>query len=164
MVDRQMIRVWSLTTTSDANCKTFSAQFGNVRLAHSGAPFLHGYNVCLLLRCSRRAAVAEWEIRLRGPQGSPAWRVVTSMPTGHEQGEDHVEVYREGLGEEEADLDLDGMNSGAFIVGRTPYRRLSCQRCFRIDRGMVRACAGGMMRTRQQCIAWCWRTHYPRKY
>ncbi|GIM14329.1 hypothetical protein Vretimale_17214, partial [Volvox reticuliferus] len=38
-----------------------------------------------------------WEVRLRGPHREGAWRVVVSMPTGHEQGEEHVEVYREAL-------------------------------------------------------------------
>ncbi|KAG2445384.1 hypothetical protein HXX76_000006 [Chlamydomonas incerta] len=45
----------------------------------------------------RAAAVAVWEVRLRGPLREGAWRVVVSMPTGHEQGEEHVEVYREAL-------------------------------------------------------------------
>ncbi|KAG2488653.1 hypothetical protein HYH03_012820 [Edaphochlamys debaryana] len=43
----------------------------------------------------RQAAVAVWETRLRGPLREAAWRVVVSMPTGHEHGEQHVEVYRE---------------------------------------------------------------------
>ena len=30
----------------------------------------------------RRAAVAEWEVRLRVPDGSGAWRLVVSSPTG----------------------------------------------------------------------------------
>ncbi|GLC69098.1 hypothetical protein PLESTF_000789000 [Pleodorina starrii] len=45
----------------------------------------------------RQAAVSVWETRLRGPLREGAWRVVVSMPTGHEQGEEHVEVYREVL-------------------------------------------------------------------
>ncbi|GLI66556.1 hypothetical protein VaNZ11_010441, partial [Volvox africanus] len=45
----------------------------------------------------RQAAVSTWEVRLRGPHREGAWRVVVSMPTGHEQGEEHVEVYREAL-------------------------------------------------------------------
>ncbi|GFR43974.1 hypothetical protein Agub_g5118, partial [Astrephomene gubernaculifera] len=47
----------------------------------------------------RQAAVAVWETRLRGPLREAAWRVVVSMPTGHEHGEEHVEVYREALQE-----------------------------------------------------------------
>ena len=50
----------------------------------------------------RRAAVAQLEIRLRGPQGEAAWRVAISLPTGHEHGEDHVEVYREVNGHGES--------------------------------------------------------------
>lgn len=30
----------------------------------------------------RKAGVAQWELRLRMPQGLPAWRVVVSSPTG----------------------------------------------------------------------------------
>ena len=30
----------------------------------------------------RRAAVAEWEVRLRVPDGSGAWRLIVSSPTG----------------------------------------------------------------------------------
>lgn len=30
----------------------------------------------------RRAAVAQWEVRLAAPQGAPAWRVVVASPTG----------------------------------------------------------------------------------
>jgi acetyl-CoA carboxylase/biotin carboxylase 1 len=43
----------------------------------------------------RRTAVAQLEIRLCGSQGEAAWRVAVSLPTGHENGEEHVEVYRE---------------------------------------------------------------------
>ncbi|KAG2485379.1 hypothetical protein HYH03_015868 [Edaphochlamys debaryana] len=43
----------------------------------------------------RAAAVSVWETRLRGPLREAGWRVVVSMPTGHEHGEEHVEVYRE---------------------------------------------------------------------
>ena len=35
------------------------------------------------------------ELRFRGPLREPAWRVVASLPTGHEHGEEHVDVYRE---------------------------------------------------------------------
>lgn len=45
----------------------------------------------------RKAAVAQLEVRLRGEQGAPAWRLVAMLPTGHEHGEEHVEVYREVL-------------------------------------------------------------------
>jgi hypothetical protein len=43
----------------------------------------------------RRAAVAQWEVRLRVPDRSGAWRVVVAAPSGHEAGEECVEVYRE---------------------------------------------------------------------
>ncbi|PSC75189.1 acetyl-carboxylase 1-like [Micractinium conductrix] len=45
----------------------------------------------------RKAAVAQWEVRLRVPDKSGAWRVVVAAPTGHEAGEECVEVYREHL-------------------------------------------------------------------
>lgn len=44
-----------------------------------------------------QAAVACLELRFRGPLKEPAWRVVASLPTGHEHGEEHVDVYREGV-------------------------------------------------------------------
>lgn len=47
----------------------------------------------------RKAAVAQWEVRLRVPDKSGAWRVVVAAPTGHEAGEECVEVYREVAGE-----------------------------------------------------------------
>ncbi|KAL6777494.1 BCC3 [Auxenochlorella protothecoides x Auxenochlorella symbiontica] len=46
----------------------------------------------------RAAAVAQWELRLRDASGGPAWRVVVSAPTGHEAGEECVDVYREEPG------------------------------------------------------------------
>ena len=40
--------------------------------------------------------MAKLEARLRGgPQGEAAWRIVVRLPTGHEHGEEHVEIYRE---------------------------------------------------------------------
>lgn len=48
----------------------------------------------------RRAAVAQWEVRLRVPDKSGAWRVVVAAPTGHEAGEECVEVYREAVGQD----------------------------------------------------------------
>ncbi|PRW58200.1 acetyl- carboxylase 1-like isoform A [Chlorella sorokiniana] len=48
----------------------------------------------------RRAAVAQWEVRLRVPDKSGAWRVVVAAPTGHEAGEECVEVYREVVGQD----------------------------------------------------------------
>jgi acetyl-CoA carboxylase/biotin carboxylase 1 len=67
----------------------------------------------------RKAGVAQWEVKLRvgnhkggdgdvasnGTERSPrrwrgAWRVVVSVPTGHEAGDDCVEVYREACDEE----------------------------------------------------------------
>ncbi|KAL4859471.1 Acetyl-CoA carboxylase 1 [Chlorella vulgaris] len=48
----------------------------------------------------RKAAVAQWEVRLRVPDKSGAWRVVVAAPTGHEAGEECVEVYREVAGEQ----------------------------------------------------------------
>ncbi|KAK9799384.1 hypothetical protein WJX73_008409 [Symbiochloris irregularis] len=43
----------------------------------------------------RRTAVAQWEVRLRVNDGSGAWRLVVSLPTGHETGEDNIHIYRE---------------------------------------------------------------------
>ena len=62
-----------------------------LRAAAAGLTVRHGAAL-------RRAAVAEWEVRLRVPDRSGAWRVVVSAPTGHESGEDCVEVYREEVG------------------------------------------------------------------
>ena len=52
----------------------------------------------------RRAAVAQWEVRLRVPDKSGAWRVVVAAPTGHEAGEECVEVYREAAAPGDAAL------------------------------------------------------------
>lgn len=46
----------------------------------------------------RRAAVAQWEVKLRVAGKEGAWRVVVSAPTGHEGGDECVDVYREELG------------------------------------------------------------------
>lgn len=45
----------------------------------------------------RKTAVASWEIKIRVPGNHGAWRIVVSVPTGHEGGEDCVDVYREGM-------------------------------------------------------------------
>jgi len=42
----------------------------------------------------RAASVAQWELRLQSKDGH-AWRVVVSIPTGHESGDSHADVYRE---------------------------------------------------------------------
>lgn len=55
----------------------------------------------------RKAGVAQWEVKLRvghhkGTDNSRwrgAWRIVVSVPTGHEGGDDCVEVYREACDE-----------------------------------------------------------------
>ena len=38
----------------------------------------------------RRAAVAQWEVRLAAAEGAPAWRVVVASPTGngHQKGDE----------------------------------------------------------------------------
>ena len=46
-------------------------------LRSAGATVMARYGATL-----RRAAVAEWEVRLRVPDGSGAWRLVVSSPTG----------------------------------------------------------------------------------
>lgn len=46
-------------------------------LRAAGATVMARYGAAL-----RRAAVAEWEVRLRVPDGSGAWRLVVSSPTG----------------------------------------------------------------------------------
>ena len=43
----------------------------------------------------RSSAVAKWELRFRTSGNTSAWRVVVSVPTGHESGENCVDVYRE---------------------------------------------------------------------
>lgn len=43
----------------------------------------------------RHAAVAQVEIRLPVESSRSAWRVVISVPTGHETGEEHIDIYRE---------------------------------------------------------------------
>lgn len=45
----------------------------------------------------RRAAVAQWEVKLRIPSSAGAWRIVVSVPSGHEGGEDCVDIYRESF-------------------------------------------------------------------
>ena len=42
----------------------------------------------------RAASVAQWELRLQSKDGD-AWRVVVSIPTGHESGDSCVDVYLE---------------------------------------------------------------------
>lgn len=59
-----------------------------LRAAAAGITVRHGAAL-------RRASVAQWEVRLPVVDKSGAWRVVVSAPTGHEAGEDCVEVYRE---------------------------------------------------------------------
>eukprot|EP00884_Botryococcus_braunii_P014175 jgi/Botrbrau1/22759/Bobra.0132s0090.2 len=43
----------------------------------------------------RKAAVAQWEIRFRVTDSTGAWRLVASSPTGHETGDDNIQIYRE---------------------------------------------------------------------
>ena len=50
-------------------------------LRAAGATVMARYGAAL-----RRAAVAEWEVRLRVPDGSGAWRLVVSSPTGAQPG------------------------------------------------------------------------------
>eukprot|EP00803_Ostreobium_quekettii_P003946 evm.model.scf_1945.1 EVM.evm.TU.scf_1945.1 scf_1945:1899-19188(+) len=45
----------------------------------------------------RQASVAQLEIRLRALDNCGAWRVVVSLPTGHETSADDVAIYREKL-------------------------------------------------------------------
>ena len=55
-------------------------------LRAAGATVMARYGAAL-----RRAAVAEWEVRLRVPDGSGAWRLVVSSPTG--EGADFGSVW-----------------------------------------------------------------------
>lgn len=55
-------------------------------LRAAGATVMARYGASL-----RRAAVAEWEVRLRVPDGSGAWRLVVSSPTG--EGADSGSVW-----------------------------------------------------------------------
>ena len=85
------------------------------------AAALRAAAAAITARCSaqlRRAAIAQWEVKLRvvvndrekntgagnwngctntSNLNSGAWRVVVSVPTGHEGGEDCVDIYREVL-------------------------------------------------------------------
>ena len=54
-------------------------------LRAAGATVMARYGAAL-----RRAAVAEWEVRLRVPDGSGAWRLVVSSPTGAQPGSDLI--------------------------------------------------------------------------
>ncbi|EIE18073.1 hypothetical protein COCSUDRAFT_26470 [Coccomyxa subellipsoidea C-169] len=63
-----------------------------VALRAAGATVMARYGAGL-----RRSAVAQWEVRLPVPDASGAWRLVVSSPTGHEIGEDSVQIYREVL-------------------------------------------------------------------
>ncbi|KAK9790754.1 hypothetical protein WJX73_002279 [Symbiochloris irregularis] len=47
----------------------------------------------------RRAQVAQVEVRMRVADNSGAWRMVVSSPSGHEVGEENVEIYRESVTE-----------------------------------------------------------------
>lgn len=55
----------------------------------------------------RTAAVTTIEVRFRVQDSSCVWRVVVSAPTGHESGEDHVEVYVEEAVEEGQTLSVN---------------------------------------------------------
>jgi acetyl-CoA carboxylase/biotin carboxylase 1 len=68
----------------------------------------------------RQAAVACIELRLRGPQREAAWRVVVRLPTGHEHGEEHVEVYRESLGKPAAAGAAGDNASQSATAGASP--------------------------------------------
>lgn len=62
------------------------------------AAALRSSAAAITAKCSplmRRAAVAQWEVKLRVPDKAGAWRVVVSVPTGHEGGEECADVYRE---------------------------------------------------------------------
>lgn len=95
-------------------CHVLAPLPGGVGSSHSGAMAQqrtaeHDAKVAAALRMSaaglvarhaaelRTAAVACIELRLRWPGHTPAWRVLISLPTGHEHGEQHVDVYREAL-------------------------------------------------------------------
>lgn len=74
----------------------------------------------------RKAAASEVEIRLRCDQGLP-WRLVLCLPTGHEQGEEHVEVYRESRkpdGSPGVALRPLDSSAGASPVDLLPYTHL----------------------------------------
>ncbi|CAK0731625.1 hypothetical protein CVIRNUC_000020 [Coccomyxa viridis] len=81
----------SVLPTLPLNTATDEARIA-AALRAAGATVMARYGAAL-----RRAAVAEWEVRLRVPDGSGAWRLVVSSPTGHEIGEDSVQIYREAL-------------------------------------------------------------------
>eukprot|EP00889_Picochlorum_renovo_P007752 jgi/Picre1/34782/NNA_002248.t1 len=57
----------------------------------AAAATLTAHNISRL----RNSSVAQWELRLRTVGNKAAWRVIVSVPTGHESGEDCVDVYRE---------------------------------------------------------------------
>ena len=43
----------------------------------------------------RASSVTQWELRILSSGNAPAWRVIVSVPSGHESGEHCVDVYRE---------------------------------------------------------------------
>jgi acetyl-CoA carboxylase/biotin carboxylase 1 len=72
-------------------------------------------------KCSaqlRRAAIAQWEVKLRvSDKTGSAWHVIVSVPTGHEGGEDCVDLYRE-----QPSADGSGLvyiSKDSFALGRT---------------------------------------------
>lgn len=76
------------------------------------------------LKCSaqlRRAAVAQWEVKLRVPDKSGAWRIVVSVPTGHEVGEECVDIYREKVA-----ADKEMVYAGKDLVGDGRCGALDC--------------------------------------
>ena len=66
----------SVLPTLPLNTATDEARIA-AALRAAGATVMARYGAAL-----RRAAVAEWEVRLRVPDGSGAWRLVVSSPTG----------------------------------------------------------------------------------
>ncbi|KAL4525084.1 hypothetical protein Ndes2526A_g07171 [Nannochloris sp. 'desiccata'] len=72
-------------------------------------------------KCSaqlRRAAIAQWEVKLRvSDKAGSAWHVIVSVPTGHEGGEDCVDLYREQPASDGSGLVY--ISKDSFALGRT---------------------------------------------
>jgi len=68
----------------------------------------------------RRVGLAQWEVRLRTADGGGAWRVVVASPTGHETGEEYVEVYREAASGGGEGAGGAGAGAGAGVLSVPP--------------------------------------------
>ena len=78
-------------------------------LRSAGATVMARYGATL-----RRAAVAEWEVRLRVPDGSGAWRLVVSSPTG--ENSSGAVFFIADLGTENNNMPVFCLQTGSHMV------------------------------------------------